>query len=46
MSRYDFDDDQPYVVIERRSESGVGAFLLGIAVGAGARQATTYTAIR
>ena len=35
MSRYDFDDDQPYVVIERRSESGVGAFLLGIAVGAG-----------
>jgi gas vesicle protein len=36
MSRYDYDDDQPYVVIERRSESGVGAFLFGIALGAGA----------
>lgn len=36
MSRYDYDDDQPYVVIERHSEgSGVGAFLLGIALGAG-----------
>ena len=35
MSRYDFEDDQPYVVIERRSEGGVGAFLLGIALGAG-----------
>jgi gas vesicle protein len=36
MSRYDFDDDQPYVVIERHSESGgVGAFLFGIALGAG-----------
>jgi gas vesicle protein len=35
MSRYDYDDDQPYVVIERRSDSGVGGFLLGIAIGAG-----------
>jgi gas vesicle protein len=35
MSRYDYEDDQPYVVIERRSEGGVGAFLLGIALGAG-----------
>jgi len=35
MSRYDLDDDQPYVVIERRSEGGVGAFLFGIALGAG-----------
>jgi len=35
MSRYDFEDDQPYVVIERRSEGGVGPFLLGIALGAG-----------
>jgi gas vesicle protein len=35
MSRYDFEDDQPYVVIERHSEGGVGAFLLGIALGAG-----------
>jgi gas vesicle protein len=35
MSRYDHDDDQPYVVIERRSEGGVGAFLFGIALGAG-----------
>jgi gas vesicle protein len=34
MSRYQFEDDQPYVVIERRSES-VGPFLLGIALGAG-----------
>src|SRR5262249_54572219 len=29
------DDDQPYVVIERHSEGGVGGFLLGIAIGAG-----------
>jgi gas vesicle protein len=33
MSRYQFEDDQPYVVIERHSES-VGPFLLGIALGA------------
>src|SRR5689334_20384412 len=35
MSRYYDEDDQPYAVIERRSEGGVGAFLLGIALGAG-----------
>jgi gas vesicle protein len=34
MSRYQFEDDQPYVVIERHSE-GIGPFLLGIALGAG-----------
>ncbi len=34
MSRYQFEDDQPYVVIERHSES-VGPFLLGLALGAG-----------
>jgi gas vesicle protein len=36
MSRYQFDEDQPYVVIERHSEAGVGPFLLGLALGAGA----------
>jgi gas vesicle protein len=36
MPRYQFDDDQPYVVIERHSEAGVGPFLLGLALGAGA----------
>ena len=34
MSGYDWDEEGPYVVIER-SEPGVGAFVLGIAVGAG-----------
>jgi gas vesicle protein len=34
MPRYEFDEDQPYVVIERHTES-VGPFLLGIALGAG-----------
>lgn len=34
MSGYDWDDEGPYVVIER-NEPGVGAFVLGIAVGAG-----------
>lgn len=34
MSRYDF-DGEPYVVIEQES-TGVGAFLLGLALGAGA----------
>ncbi len=34
MSRYDLDDEGPYVVIER-SEPGVSSFLLGIAIGAG-----------
>ena len=35
MSDYEFDDDEPYVVIERH-EGSVGAFLFGLAVGAGA----------
>jgi gas vesicle protein len=34
MSRYDFDDDDRYVVIEDHSP-GVGPFLVGLAVGAG-----------
>ena len=35
MSGYDWDDDEgPYVVIER-SEPGVSAFVMGIAIGAG-----------
>src|SRR3954470_22434162 len=34
MSRYDFDESEPYVVIERHS-SGVSAFLIGAALGAG-----------
>lgn len=34
MPHYDFDDDEPYVVIEKHS-GGIGPFLLGIAVGAG-----------
>ncbi|HEY6825235.1 MAG TPA: YtxH domain-containing protein [Gemmatimonadaceae bacterium] len=34
MSRYDFDDDDRYVVIEKHS-AGVGPFLVGLAVGAG-----------
>lgn len=35
MSRYDFDDDQPYVVIEKHEDAGVGPFLVGLAIGAG-----------
>jgi len=35
MSRHRFDDDQPYIVVERRSDS-VGPFLIGLALGAGA----------
>jgi gas vesicle protein len=34
MSRNSFDDDEPYVVIERHG-SGIGSFLLGAAIGAG-----------
>ena len=34
MRQHDYDDDEPYVVIEKRS-GGVGSFLLGIALGAG-----------
>ncbi len=36
MSRHQFDDDQPYIVIERHSDAGVGPFLIGLALGAGA----------
>jgi gas vesicle protein len=36
MSRYQFDDDeQPYIVVERHSDSSIGSLLLGIALGAG-----------
>lgn len=35
MSEYEWDDDdEPYVVIEK-SESGVGTFIAGLAIGAG-----------
>jgi len=34
MRDYDFDDDEPYVIIEKRS-GGMGTFLVGLAVGAG-----------
>lgn len=34
MSDYELDDEGPYVVIERR-EPGIGAFVLGAAIGAG-----------
>ncbi|HEY4954972.1 MAG TPA: YtxH domain-containing protein [Gemmatimonadaceae bacterium] len=34
MSDYDWDEDEPYVVIEQKP-SGIGSFLLGLAVGAG-----------
>lgn len=34
MSDYDWDDDEPYVVIEQK-QPGIGSFLLGMAVGAG-----------
>jgi len=34
MSDYDWDDEGPFVVIER-SEPGVGAFVAGLAIGAG-----------
>ncbi|HXT14036.1 MAG TPA: YtxH domain-containing protein [Gemmatimonadaceae bacterium] len=34
MSRYDFDDDERYVVIEKH-EAGFKPFLIGLAVGAG-----------
>jgi gas vesicle protein len=37
MSRYHYDeDDQPYIVIERHADAGIGPFLLGLALGAGA----------
>ena len=34
MSEYEWDDDEPIVVIEK-SEPGIGTFLVGLAVGAG-----------
>ncbi len=34
MSDYDWEDEGPYVVIER-NEAGVGAFVVGLALGAG-----------
>lgn len=34
MSDYDWDDDDPYVVIEQNAP-GVGSFIIGLAVGAG-----------
>lgn len=35
MSRYKFDEDEPYVVVERHEAVGVAPFLVGLAVGAG-----------
>jgi gas vesicle protein len=35
MSRYHFDDDDPYVVIEKHESAGVAPFLVGLAIGAG-----------
>lgn len=35
MSRYDLDEDQPFVVIERHEDAGVAPFLVGLAIGAG-----------
>ena len=35
MSRYEFEDDEPYVVIERHDGPSVAPFLIGLAVGAG-----------
>lgn len=34
MRDFDFDDDEPYVVIEK-SSPGIGTFVLGLAIGAG-----------
>ncbi len=35
MSRYEFEDDDPYVVIERHDGPSVAPFLVGLAMGAG-----------
>jgi gas vesicle protein len=35
MSRYDYDQDEPYVVIEKHESAGITPFLVGLAVGAG-----------
>jgi gas vesicle protein len=34
MSEHDWDDDEPYVVIEQNAP-GIGSFIVGLAVGAG-----------
>jgi gas vesicle protein len=34
MSDYDWDEDEPYVVIEQKP-AGVGSFIIGLAIGAG-----------
>ena len=34
MSDYDWDEDEPYVVIEQKP-AGIGSFIIGLAVGAG-----------
>lgn len=36
MSRYQFEDEEPYVVIEQHDAPGVAPFLIGLAIGAGA----------
>jgi len=35
MSRYDFDEDEPFVVIEKHEDAGIAPFLVGLAIGAG-----------
>jgi gas vesicle protein len=35
MSRYEYDDDEPYVVVERHS-AGAASFIMGLALGAAA----------
>lgn len=36
MSRYEFDDDEPFVVIEKHEAPAIAPFLVGLAIGAGA----------
>lgn len=35
MDEYDRYDDEPYLIVERREGSGIGPFLIGLALGAG-----------
>lgn len=35
MRDYEFDEDEPYVIIEKRSGGGMSSFMIGLAVGAG-----------
>jgi len=35
MSRYDYENDDRYVVIEKHESAGVAPFLVGLAIGAG-----------